>query len=200
MDALSQVLLGQAHNNAWANHRLLAACALLSQADFEARRTGFFPSIKATLNHTLTVDWYYIDAIERALAGQPANLDFESFYDPEEPCATCAELQAEQAKSDRRLIALCRSLDAATLQRTIVDVPRRVGIEPEPLPRLLAHLFQHQVHHRGQAHSMLSGTSVEPPQLDEFFLVGDAPRRAAEFALLGFDEAAIWGDPGTRAE
>ena len=40
---------------------------------------------------------------------------------------------------------------------------------------------------------MLSGTSVEPPQLDEFFLVGDAPRRAAEFALLGFDEAAIWG-------
>ena len=193
MDALSQVLLGQAHNNAWANHRLLAACALLSQADFEARRTGFFPSIKATLNHTLTVDWYYIDAIERALAGRPANADFESFYDPEEPFATCAELHAEQAKSDRRLIALCRSLDTATLQRTIVDVPRRAGIEPEALPRLLAHLFQHQVHHRGQAHSMLSGTAVAPPQLDEFFLVGDAPRRVTEFAELGFDEAAIWG-------
>ena len=192
MDALSQMLLGQAYNNAWANHRLLAACAQLSQAEFEARRTGFFPSIKATLNHTLTVDWYYIDAIERALAGQPANLDFESFYEPEEPCATCAELQTEQAKSDRRLIALCRSLDAATLQRTIVDVPRRVGIEPEPLPRLLEHVFQHQVHHRGQAHSMLSGTTVAPPQLDEFFLVGDAPRRAAEVALIGFDEAAIW--------
>jgi len=200
MDALSQMLLGQAYNNAWANHRLLAACESRAQAEFEARRTGFFPSIKATLNHTLTVDWYYIDAIERALAGQPANPDFESFYDPEEPCATCAELQAEQAKSDRRLIALCHSLNAATLQRTIVDVPRRVGIEPEPLPRLLEHVFQHQVHHRGQAHSMLSGTTVAPPQLDEFFLVGDAPRRAAEFALLGFDEAAIWGDPGTRAE
>lgn len=148
MDALSQVLLAQAYNNAWANHRLLVACAQLAQAEFKARRTGFFPSIKATLNHTLTVDWYYIDAFERALAGQPANPDFESFYDPEEPCATCAELQAEQAKSDRRLIALCRSLDAATLQRSIVDVPRR----------------------------------------------------AAEVALLGFDEAAIWGDPGTRAE
>ena len=194
MDALSQMLLGQAYNNAWANHRLLAACAQLSQAEFEARRTGFFPSIKATLNHTLTVDWYYIDAIERALAGQPANPDFESFYDPEEPCATCTELQAEQAKSDRRLIALCRSLDAVTLQRTIVDVPHRVGIEPEPLPRLLEHVFQHQVHHRGQAHSMLSGTTVAPPQLDEFFLVGDAPRRAAEFALLGFEEAAIWAE------
>jgi uncharacterized damage-inducible protein DinB len=193
MDALSQQLLGQACNNAWANHRLLLACARLPQSEFEAKRTGFFPSIKATLNHTLTVDWYYIDAIERALAGQPANLQFESFYDPEEPCATCAELHAEQAKSDRRLVALCRSLDDAMLQRTIVDVPRRVGIEPEPLPRLLAHLFQHQVHHRGQAHSMLSGTAVEPPQLDEFFLVGDAPRRVTEFAQLGFEEAAIWG-------
>ena len=193
MDALSQLLLGHACNNAWANHRLLVACSRLSQAEFEAPRTGFFPSIKATLNHTLTVDWYYIDAIERALDGRPANAGFESFYDPEEPFATCAELHAEQAKSDRRLIALCRSLDAAMLERTIVDVPRRAGIEPEPLTRLLAHLFQHQVHHRGQAHSMLSGTAVAPPQLDEFFLVGDAARRGTEFAELGFDEAQIWG-------
>jgi len=197
---LMQLLLGQACNNAWANHRLLVAYAQLSQAEFEAPRTGFFPSIKATLNHTLTVDWYYIDAIERSLAGLAANPDFESFYDPEEPCATCAELKAEQLQSDRRLIALCRSLDAATLQATIVDVPRRAGIQPEPLPRLLAHLFQHQIHHRGQAHSMLSGTAVEPPQLDEFFLIGDAPRRVTEFAQLGFDEAAIWGAPPLRAE
>ena len=199
MDALSQQLLSHAYNNAWANHRLLVACAQLSQAEFEAPRTGFFPSIKATLNHTLTVDWYYIDAIERALAGRPANPDFESFYDPEEPFARCDELRAEQSASDRRLIALCRSLDTMRLQNTIVDVPRRVGIQPEPLPRLLSHLFQHQVHHRGQVHSMLSGTAVEPPQLDEFFLIGDAPRRVTEFAQLGFDETEIWGGPGPRA-
>ena len=60
-------------NNAWANHRLLAACARLSQADFVAPRTSFFPSIKATLNHILTVDWYYVDALERALRGEPPN-------------------------------------------------------------------------------------------------------------------------------
>jgi len=200
MDAFSQLLLGHAYNNAWANHRLLTACARLSQAEFEAERTSFFPSIKATLNHNLTVDWYYVDAIQRSLAGQPPNLAFEAFYDPEEPFAMCAELHVEQAKSDRVLIALCRSLDAATLQRVIVDVPRRVGIEPEPLPRLLAHLFQHQVHHRGQVHAMLAGTPVAPPQLDEFFLAGDAPRRTAEFALLGFSEAAIWPTPQQPTE
>ena len=50
----------------------------------------------------------------------PANLNFASFYDPEQPCATCAELQAEQTKSDQRLITLCRTLDDATLQGTVV--------------------------------------------------------------------------------
>jgi len=50
---------------------------------------------------------------------------------------------------------------------------------------VLAHLFVHQIHHRGQAHAMLSGTRVAPPQLDEFFLVWDAPRRAAELRRLG---------------
>ena len=44
------------------------------------------------------------------------------------------------------------------------------GMIPERIGDLLAHLFIHQIHHRGQVHAMLSGTSVKPPQLDEFFL------------------------------
>lgn len=47
--------------------------------------------------------------------------------------------------------------------------------------------------HRGQAHAMLSGTPVAPPQLDEFFCVFYAPRRAAELRAMGPDEAMIWG-------
>jgi len=191
VDPLAHHLLTQAFNNAWANHRLLAACAQLSAAEFEAPRIGFFPSIKATLNHNLTVDWYYLDALERSLAGRPPNDAFRAFYEPEEPCASGAALQAAQSAADRRLIALCEALDAAALQREIV-VPRRIGLTREPLPRLLAHLFQHQVHHRGQAHAMLSATTVAPPQLDEFFCVVDAPLRAAELRALGFSEAAIW--------
>ena len=56
---LSHHFATMAYNNAWANHRLLNACEQLSQEDFVAPRTSFFPSIKATLNHNLTVDWYY---------------------------------------------------------------------------------------------------------------------------------------------
>jgi len=178
-------------NNAWSNHRLLTACGRLSQADFAALRTSFFPTIKATLNHNLTVDWYYVDALERALEGKPPNHEVDRFFDPEEPYATCAELAAEQRAVDRRLIAACASLTDAALEAP-VPVMRRAGIQPENTTRLLAHLFQHQIHHRGQAHAMLAGTSVKPPQLDEFFCANEAHLRAAELADIGLSEAAIW--------
>ena len=195
MDPLAHHLLAHAVNNAWANERLLGSCAKLSQSEFEAPRTGFFPSLRATLNHLLTVDWYYVDAIERGLRGAPPNPEWLAFFEPEVRFADCASLQHEQRDCDRRLIALCEGLDAAALA-TSISVPRRTRVDPEPLHRLLAHLFEHQTHHRGQAHAMLSGTSVAPPQLDEFFCAGDAPLRAAEWAAEwgthGSSEAALW--------
>jgi uncharacterized damage-inducible protein DinB len=181
-------------NNAWANHRLLTACGRLSQADFIAPRTSFFPSLKATLNHNLTVDWYYIDALERAFRGDVPNTAVERFFDPEEPFATCAELRQAQRAVDRRLIDACAALTAARLVLP-VPVQRRAGIETENATRLLAHLFQHQIHHRGQAHAMLAGTPVEPPQLDEFFCANEAHLRAAELADLGLSEEQIWASP-----
>jgi uncharacterized damage-inducible protein DinB len=181
-----------AYNNAWANHRLLKACGELSQADFEARRTSFFPSIKATLNHNLTVDWYYIDALERALRHQEPNREPDRFFEPEEPFETCAALASAQRDADRRLVSACTMLTEGELDLPI-PVMRRAGIQTESATRLLAHLFQHQIHHRGQAHAMLAGTPVKPPQLDEFFCANEAHLRARELAELGYSEALIWG-------
>jgi uncharacterized damage-inducible protein DinB len=59
-----------AYNNAWANHRLLTACASLDQPAFEAERTGFFPSLQKTLNHIYIVDLFYVDAFEGDGSGQ----------------------------------------------------------------------------------------------------------------------------------
>ena len=98
---------------------------------------------------------------------------------------------------DRRLIAVMESVDAAALER-IVDVHRGSRVQHERMDRLLLHLFQHQVHHRGQAHAMLSGTSVPPPQLDEFFSAGEAPLRAEELAQLGWTEDTVWIGDGAR--
>ena len=177
-------LRSMAYNNAWANHRLLTACAGLSQTEFEATRTGFFPSIQATLNHILTIDWFYVDALEGGTLGPAA-------YANPIPCPTLSELRSAQAAVDRRLIAFCCALDENGPDR-IIRVHRETRVQTERADRLLLHLFQHDIHHRGQAHSMLSGTTVAPPQLDEFFSVAEAPLRAAEFKELGWTEAEVW--------
>lgn len=188
---LRQHLLRMAYNNAWANYRLLGACMQLSPADFEAQRCSFFPSIKATLNHSLCVDWFYLDAMERELQGQDPHPDCYVFFKRDQPFSQCAELRAEQMRVDERLIRYCEAQSDADLQRPVtIARPGRAQIDTRS--RLLAHLFQHQIHHRGQVHAMLAGTTVAPPQLDEFFCAGEADERAADFAALGWTEAQVF--------
>ncbi len=185
-----QTLRAMAYNNAWANHRLLGACVNLTQAEFEATRIGFFPSLQATLNHILIIDWFYVDALEGGTLGPAA-------WSNRVPCPTVSDLRPAQAAVDHRLIAWCESLDEAGVDQTI-QVHRGTRMQLERADRLLLHLFQHQIHHRGQAHAMLSSTPVPPPQLDEFFSVAEAPLRAAEFGELGWTEAKIWGEASER--
>ncbi|MGA2128222.1 MAG: DinB family protein, partial [Xanthobacteraceae bacterium] len=156
-----------AYNNAWANERLLTACADLDQADFAAERTGFFPSLQMTLNHIYVVDLFYVDALEGGWLGPAA-------WENPVPCPSPAELKRAQAAVDKRLIAACDILTPELLGGT-VRINRDPRVQSERRDRLLMHLFQHQIHHRGQAHAMLSATAVAPPQLDEFFSAGEAP-------------------------
>jgi uncharacterized damage-inducible protein DinB len=185
-----QSLRAMAYNNAWANHRLLASCGRLTQAEFEAPRTGFFPSIQATLNHILIIDQFYVDALEGGSLGPAA------WADPV-PCPTVSELRPAQAAVDRRLIAWCEALDEIGADQ-IIRVHRGSRVQTERADHLLLHLFQHQIHHRGQAHAMLSATPVPPPQLDEFFSAAEAPLRSDEFGELGWTEARIWREQRRR--
>ncbi|WP_422017725.1 DinB family protein [Roseateles sp.] len=173
----------QARANRLANRRLLAAVSQLSEAEFHAERTSFFPSLARTLNHLLNVDHYYL----AALAGDTTMREVWARY---VPARTAGELAARQDASDRRLITLCEPLTPADDER-IVAFDRGAGIEAgprEPLARVLAHLFMHQTHHRGQAHAMLAGTAVKPPQLDDFILLGDRVHRGDDMAALGWQE------------
>ncbi len=183
---LVQTYRAFAYNNAWSNHRLLAACAKLQPGEFEAPHTGFFPSIQATLNHIYIIDLFYIDALEGGWLGPKA-------WENRIPFPALADLSQAQAAMDQRLNAHCDALTDGQLDE-IVRVNRNTRVQTERRDRLLMHLFQHQIHHRGQAHAMMSGTSLKPPQLDEFFSIAEAPLRAAEFTQLGWTEAKVWGD------
>ena len=190
----SRLLLIQARANRLMNHRLHAAVASLSPAEFVAPRVGFFPSLHATLNHILVVDRYYVDAFVQGGLGLRA-------FDDETPCATIVELARAQSEVDHRLVAFCASLTDADLGRPVGCDRGARGVVADRVDRTLLHVFMHQTHHRGQVHAMLSGSSVAPPPLDEFFMQGDAARRADELVACGYTEAdlAPWLAPPRSA-
>lgn len=162
-----EVMERMARNNAWANARLHAAISALPPGAWLAPRPAFFPSIRQTLIHILEVDRYYLGALGIAPDGPaaPPRLDV---------------LTAAQATCDRALVRYCGELAPGDLGRTVVT-DRDEGALEEVVGDLLMHLFQHQVHHRGQVHAMLSHAGAHPPQLDEFFLAYDRHPTAARF-------------------
>lgn len=89
-----------AYANMLANDRLHEAIARLAPGEFEETRTGFFPSLIATLNHILIIDWFYIDALEGGCMGPKAWENEVPFSDP-------TMLRAAQLASDQRLLTLC---------------------------------------------------------------------------------------------
>jgi uncharacterized damage-inducible protein DinB len=176
----------QARANRLANHRLHRSMAALTDEEFAARRTSFFPSLAQTLNHLLSVDVYYLAALER----QP---DMAAQYRAFVPATGIAELAQRQAQADQRLIAFCDALDAASAEQ-VIAIDRESHFQHDKAVHLLMHLFNHQVHHRGQAHAMLAGTSVRPPQLDEFMMPSEFALRSDDLAALVWTETTAYGE------
>jgi uncharacterized damage-inducible protein DinB len=172
-----------ARNAALANRRLHLACAALQPGEWGAARVSFFPSIEATLNHILVVGWFYGDALQGGALGPAAWAD-------EVPCRSVGALALAQQKLDAEVMAFCDGLTAEQLQAEVRI--RRVGrVQVETVADTLMHLFLHDQHHRGQVHAMLAGSSVRPPQLDEFFMADDAGARGDDLAAIGRDEAWV---------
>ena len=184
--SLARVLSVQAHANRLANRRLQAALANLSTSELHARRTSFFPTIIGTLNHLLAVDRYYIAALH-------AEPDMETSYRrfaPHDELGSCA---SAQDASDNKLITFCDRLDDTSANAVVHMLHGPDATRSDLACLVLNHLFMHQTHHRGQVHSMLAGTHVKPPQLDEFILRVDEPFRVMEMSGLGWTEREVFG-------
>ena len=181
-DSLSTDVLAllrrRAANNMWSNARLHAVCAKLSEPEYLATRTSFFPSIPATLNHILIVDWFYLDALLGEGKGRALFVD-------EVPMKSMQALAAAQRVSDARLVEFTAKLDGEASLTRRVTMARREGLQHDSVLNVLSHLDVHQIHHRGQVHAMLAGTSEKPPALDEFFMAAELPLREAELRELG---------------
>ena len=129
------------------------------------------------------VDWFYLDALDNG--GRRWR---EIYALDDAPCPTFTDVRREQTATDRRLIAYRDHLGAAELdERVTLHRPGDLQYT-ERIQHVLAHLFQHDIHHRGQVHAMLAGTKVAPPQLDELFLEEDAALRADDLRALGLPQ------------
>jgi uncharacterized damage-inducible protein DinB len=152
-----------ARYNRWANRRIYGAVAQLDVEEFHAPRAGFFPSIAKTLNHMVVTDRIWMGRF----TGNPSDhkrLD-------ETPYDDFAALTAAREAEDQRIIAFFKSLTQSRID-SVFDYKNTAG-EPksaEMLP-VLAHFFNHQTHHRGQAHAMLSSTRVAPPSIDLVYFI-----------------------------
>jgi uncharacterized damage-inducible protein DinB len=182
---LLDFLVTQAHANRLANHRLHHAMRDFTREEYLATRTSFFPSLAETLQHILEVDLYYISALH-------GEKDMARHWDETPKHETIGALAEAQALSDQRFIDHVVGLDAGALD-DVVEMVRSGGrIQRDRRGNVIAHLLNHQVHHRGQAHAMLAGTRVEPPQLDEFLMASEAHLREDDVAALGWIEADMF--------
>lgn len=145
--------------NAWANQRIYEAAGELTKEEFGRDMGAFFKSMRGTLNHLLVTDRIWL----KRFTGEgeaPSALDTILYID-------FAKLRTAREAEDQRLSGWIGSLSDRQMAgrftyMTVTDM-RTIS---QRLAPALAHLFNHQTHHRGQAHSILTGLGKDAPSLD----------------------------------
>ena len=144
--------------NRRANRRLYDACARLTDEELKGRRPAFFGSIHGTLNHLMVGDRIWLARFsgeDVPSTGLDAIL-YEGF----------AELREAREREDARIEEFVADIDGDFLDGEIRYENNEGRTLEDPVSLLLPHFFNHQTHHRGQIHDMLSQTDVPPPVLD----------------------------------
>ena len=147
-----------ARYHGWANTRLANVCEQLPDEEYFRTRPAFFRSIHGTLNHILLADRIWLSRIR---GDQPVKAKLDTIlYDDRE------ELRRARSEEDRKIVALVEGMSPQQIERVLHYRNTSGTVFETPMAWVLAHLFNHGTHHRGQIHDMLSQTSVAPPSLD----------------------------------
>jgi uncharacterized damage-inducible protein DinB len=145
--------------NRWANARLYEAALSLDDAKYRLNVGSFFKSMHGTLNHLLLTDRIWL----KRLTGEGEHPDRLDAIVYEDRCL----LAAARADEDERILRYVDSLDEASIDGLLRYATISGTSFEQKRCDVLAHLFNHQTHHRGQAHTILSiCTGREPPSLD----------------------------------
>ncbi len=158
MNMLKQHFQMLARYNTLSNHKVYQVCQQLTDAERQRTRPAFFKSIHGTLNHIMVGDRIWLTRFEGKQIPS-TGLDTILYEDFD-------ELWQARVVEDERIETFAAALTDKFLDSTIQYVNNAGRIYTDPVNLLVAHFFNHQTHHRGQIHDMLSQTEIAPPSLD----------------------------------
>jgi uncharacterized damage-inducible protein DinB len=142
--------------NAWANRTLYEEVGKLDDAAYRRQLGAFFGSLHGTLNHLLAADRIWMKRFT-GTGEAPTSLDTILHDDFQ-------GLWAAREAEDARIIAFVDSLTEENIRADFTYSPiTNPAIITHPLGPALTHVFNHQTHHRGQCHAML--TTVGGPSI-----------------------------------
>lgn len=147
--------------NRWQNQRIYATADTLPDEQRKLDQGAFFGSIHGTLNHLLWADQTWL----HRFAGTPAP-------GPKRPRESTAmfewsDLERERRAFDETIVGWTNALDDAWLAGDVTWFSGAVGRElSRPRWRIVSHFFNHQTHHRGQVHAMLTRLGAKPEDTD----------------------------------
>ena len=146
--------------NAWANTRLFAAAEALGPEPCARPMGGFFGSVMGTLNHLVVADGIWMDRFEARNAPQPA---LDTIL-----ASALPALRPLRAALDRRILDFVAARRPDDLSADISYANSSGRLFRQSLASALDHLFNHQAHHRGQVHGLLTqlGGREAAPSLD----------------------------------
>jgi uncharacterized damage-inducible protein DinB len=147
-----------ARYNRLANETLYPRCAELRDEEYRRQRKVSFGSVHALLNHILLGDRIWMSRFEGGGSTTPplSTILYDDF----------AALRGARSSEDERIETFFRDADPASFDRELRYTNSKGITYTDRLPMAVAHMFNHQTHHRGQIHAMLSQTDVQPPSLD----------------------------------
>jgi uncharacterized damage-inducible protein DinB len=147
----SAYVRAMAHYNAGMNARIYDAASKLSDDERKANRGAFWHSLHGTLSHLLWGDWNWMsrfDGWEKPPVGQKDSATMIADFDT---------LARERAAADEKISAWASRVDDAWLSGDLTWTSGTVGRSVTmPAGFVVMHFFNHQTHHRGQAHALIT--------------------------------------------
>ena len=155
-----------ARYNAWQNQSVYLAAETLDDAARKLDRGAFFGSIHATLCHLLWADLIWMSRFagtpRPAAPGIEASASMISGWN---------ELKRERVQTDELILSWASEVKQDWLADELTWRSGAAGREvSKPCWQLVAHFFNHQTHHRGQVHAMLTAAGARLDDTDLFYM------------------------------